>query len=158
TGEDRQVDLAAPLVALLRDLQGHRREEAFRLGTEPPSYVVFSWLPETPRAQDAQKAAKRCRRSMERTLKAAGLGPHFTPHALRHTFCSLRIASGVPPVYVQQQAGHASVEMTVGVYGSWFAATAPGAMDTLAAGVPSTLSGNKSGESGNNREPTGTED
>ena len=49
---------------------------------------------------------------------------------------SLLISEGVSPVYVQQQAGHASVEMTVGVYGSWFAIEAPGAMDRLAAGIP----------------------
>jgi hypothetical protein len=52
-------------------------------------------------------------------------------------------------VYVQQQAGHASVEMTVGVYGSWFAVEAPGAMDRLAAGVPGAQSGNIQGETGN---------
>src|SRR5206468_12236550 len=73
---------------------------------------------------------------MERTLKVAGLAARFTPHSLRHTFCSLLIAARVSPVYVQQQAGHASVEMTVSVYGSWFAVEAPGAMDRLAAGVP----------------------
>src|SRR5206468_3856105 len=73
---------------------------------------------------------------MERTLKVAGLAARFTPHSLRHTFCSLLIAAGVSPVYVQQQAGHASVEMTVSVYGSWFAVEAPGTMDRLAVGVP----------------------
>jgi hypothetical protein len=98
--------------------------------------VVFSWLGEQPGAKEQQKAAKRVRRAMERTLKAAGLPGHFTPHSLRHTFCSLLIGAGVSPVYVQQQAGHASVEMTVGVYGSWFAVEAPGAMDRLATGIP----------------------
>jgi len=33
------------------------------------------------------------------------------------------------------QAGHASVEVTVSVYGSWFTVEAPGAMDRLAVGV-----------------------
>ncbi|HVO12700.1 MAG TPA: tyrosine-type recombinase/integrase [Vicinamibacteria bacterium] len=57
---------------------------------------------------------------------------HFTMHSLRHTFCSLLIAAGVSPVYVQQQAGHADVGFAVRVYGSWFAVTAAGAMDLLA--------------------------
>ena len=105
-------------------------------GGEISPYVVFPWLSERPGEQEQQKAAKRVRRAMERTLKAAGLPAHFTPHSLRHTFCSLLIAGGVSPIYVQQQAGHASVEMTVAVYGSWFAVAAPGAMDGLAAGVP----------------------
>jgi Phage integrase family len=60
----------------------------------------------------------------------------FTMHSLRHSFCSLLISSGVSPVYVQQQAGHAAVGFTVRVYGSWFPATAPGAMDRLANRVP----------------------
>ena len=73
---------------------------------------------------------------MERVLHVARLPRHFTPHSLRHTFCSLLIADSVSPVYVQQQAGHASVEMTVGVYGRRFAFEAPGAMDRLAGGLP----------------------
>ena len=138
TGESRYVDLAGPVVDLLRDIQARRREESMAAGRggEISPYVVLTWLSERPNAKEQQNAAKRVRRSMERTLKAAGLPAHFTPHSLRHTFCSLLIASGVSPVYVQQQAGHASVEMTVGTYGSWFAVAAPGAMDRLAAGVP----------------------
>jgi hypothetical protein len=50
-------------------------------------------------------------------------------------FCSLLISAGESPVRVQQQAGHASVEMTVSVYGSWFPVSAPSAMDRLAAGL-----------------------
>lgn len=136
TGQSRHVDLAAPAVDLLRDLQARRREEAFRQGREVSPWVVFPWLSDKPDAKEAQKAEKRVRRAMERTLHAAGLPGHFTPHSCRHTFCSLLISSGVSPVYVQQQAGHASVEMTVSSYGSWFAAEAPGAMDRLAVGVP----------------------
>ena len=91
---------------------------------------------------------------MERTLKAAGLPSHFTPHSLRHTFCSLLVSSGVSPVYVQQQAGHANVAMTVSVYGSWLAVVAPGAMDRLAAGLPGQ-DGNRTAKDGNiGAEPT----
>ena len=64
-----------------------------------------------------------------------GLSPLGLPFSW-HSFCSLLISSGVSPVYVQQQAGHADVGFTVRVYGSWFPATAPGAMDRLALGVP----------------------
>jgi hypothetical protein len=72
---------------------------------------------------------------MVRTLKAAELPGHFTPHAMRHTFCTLLIASGWSPVYVQQQAGHADVSFTVSVYGSWFPVEQPGAVDELARGA-----------------------
>ena len=82
---------------------------------------------------------------MERVLKLAGLPGHFTPHSLRHTFCSILISGGVSPVYVQQQAGHASVEMTVSVYGSWFAVEFAGTMDRRPRGDSGTQSGNISG-------------
>jgi integrase len=136
TGTERNVDMAAPLVDLLSGILARRREEGFRSGKPLPPRVAFTWVSEKPDAKEQQKAEKRVRRAMERVLKLASLPQHFTPHALRHTFCSLLIASSVSPVYVQQQAGHASVEMTVGVYGSWFAVEAPGAMDRLAVGVP----------------------
>jgi integrase-like protein len=57
-------------------------------------------------------------RRCDRVLKRAGLPGHCTMHSLRHSFCSLLISSGVSPVYVQQQAGHADVSFTVRVYGS----------------------------------------
>jgi type II secretory pathway pseudopilin PulG len=112
-------------------------------------YVAFPWLSVAPDAQEEQKAAKRLLRAMERALKAAGLPQHFNLHSLRHTFCSLLIAQGESPVYVQQQAGHASVEMTVGVYGSWFAMTAPGAMNRLAEGLTGTPVATNPGGGGN---------
>jgi len=69
---------------------------------------------------------------MERVLKTAGLQAHHSPHSCRHTFCSLLIASGVSPRYVQAQTGHASLTMTVDTYGSWIPPQAKGALDTLA--------------------------
>jgi integrase len=126
-----------------------RREESFRSGKPLAPWVVLSWLSEKPGPKEQQRAEKRVRRSMERTLKLAGLPGHFTPHSLRHTFCSILISSGVSPVYVQQQAGHASVEITVSVYGSWFAVEAPGAMDRLAQGAPGASTGNIQAETGN---------
>jgi integrase len=165
SGTERFVEMAGPLAEFLRELLARRREESFRSGSPLSPWVMFPWLSERPTAQEQQRAEKRVRRAMEVCLKAARLPTHFTPHSLRHTFCSLLIASGVSPVYVQQQAGHASVKMTVDVYGSWFAVEAPGAMDRLAAGVPGTrASGNKTAESGNKQAeaeatslpPTGT--
>ena len=145
SGQARNVDMAGPLVEELRAQLARHRAEAFRAGVRRCDYVVFPDLPEKPTAKDEQKAAKRLLRAMETSLKHAGLPGHFSLHSLRHTFCALLIAEGVSPVYVQQQAGHASVNMTVGTYGSWFPVQAPGAMDRLAAGLP----GNTETESGN---------
>ena len=71
------------------------------------------------------------RRAMLRILKAAHLPQHFTPHCLRHTYASILLAEGVSPVYVQEQLGHATIELTVSTYGRWLKKKAPGALDKL---------------------------
>ncbi|MFB3897390.1 MAG: tyrosine-type recombinase/integrase [bacterium] len=49
-------------------------------------------------------------------LEKAGIR-YIKFHSTRHTFCSLLLQQGESPVYVQQQMGHHSIELTVGVYG-----------------------------------------
>jgi integrase len=143
SGEERMLDLADPLAQHLRELRSRRRAQAFAAGRsfDEGERVCGPDLPaEVTRAQ-VGSAVQRPARAMRRVLKRAALPPHFTMHSLRHSFCSLLISSGVSPVYVQQQAGHADVGFTVRVYGSWFPASAPGAMNRLAAGVPGLPSG-----------------
>src|SRR5258708_10281927 len=60
----------------------------------------------------------------------------------RHSFASLLLADGVSPAYVQEQLGHASIELTVGTYGRWLRKKAPGALDRLD-GHPHEESGSK---------------
>src|SRR5262250_2871224 len=71
------------------------------------------------------------RRAMLSLLKKAKLPQHFTPHCLRHTYASILLADGVSPVYVQEQLGHATIELTVSTYGRWLKKKAPGALDRL---------------------------
>ena len=40
----------------------------------------------------------------------------FTPHCLRHTFCTLLYEKGVDPVTAQNQLGHADVKTTLSIY------------------------------------------
>ncbi|RZB34109.1 MAG: hypothetical protein SRB2_03502 [Desulfobacteraceae bacterium Eth-SRB2] len=40
---------------------------------------------------------------------------HF--HDIRHTFASLLLNKGKSPVYVKDQLGHSSIQMTVDIYG-----------------------------------------
>ena len=51
-----------------------------------------------------------------RCLEKAGLR-RIRFHDLRHTFASLLIQNGEPLAYVKEQLGHASIKMTVDVYG-----------------------------------------
>jgi integrase len=77
----------------------------------------------------------------KRCLKVAGLPDHFSPHSLRHSFVTLLLADGVSPAYVQEQAGHASIELTVGTYGRWLRKKAPGALDRLDEVGPEAVGG-----------------
>ncbi|MFV1363553.1 tyrosine-type recombinase/integrase [Mycolicibacterium elephantis] len=67
---------------------------------------------------------------------AAALPPQLKWHALRHTYASLMIAAGRPPLEVARFMGHAKVTTTLGVYAHLFntdgfadAMTALGAME-----------------------------
>jgi integrase len=146
----RTVEMAAALAAVLRDrmpaaarvvsISGDRAPAASVSRYEGPSGPWFCYPELGPPLADGTpdpKAEQRVYRvlygAFRRALKAAGLPSHFTPHSLRHSYASLLIAAGVSPVYVQQQLGHSSIELTVSTYGSWFPARAPGAVDQLAA-------------------------
>jgi integrase len=138
SGDERTVDLAEGLAEHLRGLRAARRAEAFRRGEafDERGRVCCPSLPDEATQREVDRVVQQPKRAMRRVLEKADLPRHFTMHSLRHSFCRLLVSSGVSPVYVQQQAGHADVGFTVRVYGSWFPATAPGAMDRLSAGVP----------------------
>jgi len=42
---------------------------------------------------------------------------HRSLHAMRHTFISLLLQNGESPAYVQKQAGHKSMDLTINVDG-----------------------------------------
>jgi integrase len=52
-----------------------------------------------------------------RLLRAAEVRESVRLHDLRHTFCSLLIAQGANPKYIQGQLGHSSIMMTMDRYG-----------------------------------------
>ena len=76
-----------------------------------------------------------------RTLRRAGLArPGLTPHSTPHSFASWHIAAGRNPKWVQQQLGHASIEITLDVYADHFKlvdadAATPSARAWLATGL-----------------------
>jgi integrase/recombinase XerD len=48
-------------------------------------------------------------KAFKRTLKAAGLPMHHSPHGLRHSVASLLLQQGESIQYVQRMLGHASI-------------------------------------------------
>src|SRR6476660_4912508 len=113
---------------LSETLQFHERtlkEEKLKYGWAE----VPSWLFVTKAGTPLDPA--NLRHAMLRVLKAAKLPEHFTPHCLRHTYASILLSEGVSPVSVQEQLGHATIELTVSTYGRWLKKKAPGALDRL---------------------------
>ncbi|MBN1103592.1 MAG: site-specific integrase [Deltaproteobacteria bacterium] len=60
----------------------------------------------------------RVRRIFKRVLSKAGLR-EIRFHDLRHSFASLLLSQGESPVYVKEQLGHSSIQITVDIYGHW---------------------------------------
>ena len=56
------------------------------------------------------------RRVFKRQLTRAGLR-EIRLHDIRHTFANLLLSDGASPVYVKEQLGHNSIQMTVDIYG-----------------------------------------
>jgi len=125
SGHGRTVDMSQSLTDALVTQELGRRQEKLKYGWAelPP------WLFVTKTGTPLDPA--NVRRAMQSLLKKAKLPLHFTPHCLRHTYASILLADGVSPVYVQEQLGHATIELTVSTYGRWLKKQAPGVLDRL---------------------------
>ncbi len=126
SGHGRSVDLSASVCELVRRRKARDSEAALARGESLGQYV-FSAAKGAGEPMPHVTAQKGCKRA----LTAAGLPGHFSCHSLRHTYASLLLQDGVSPAYVQEQLGHASIELTVGTYGRWLRKRAPGAVDQL---------------------------
>jgi integrase len=125
SGHARTVDTSKALWEALETHERIRLEEKLKY-----SWLQLpEWLFVTKTGTPLDPA--NVRRAMLRVLKAAKLPEHFTPHCLRHTYASILLADGVSPVYVQEQLGHATIELTVSTYGRWLKKLAPGALDRM---------------------------
>jgi integrase len=60
--------------------------------------------------------AANVRREFKAACRAAGIGEHWTPRELRHSFVSLMSSSGVPVEEIARLAGHANTRTTEVVY------------------------------------------
>ena len=111
SGESRRVDMSLELTQALKDLYLDRQLEAAAKGWEDVPEWIF--CNETGGLLHPNNLRDRV---FYRALRVAGLRK-VRFHDLRHTFASLLLQQGESPVYVKEQMGHSSIQITVDLYG-----------------------------------------
>lgn len=111
SGESRRVDMSRELERALKDLYVERQLETAANGWQDMPLWVFCH--ENGGLLDPDTLRKRVFHAI---LKASGLR-RIRFHDLRHTFASLLLQQGESPVYVKEQMGHSSIQVTVDLYG-----------------------------------------
>jgi integrase len=110
-GKIRRVDLSDQLAATLRALLVERKEETLRKGwPEVPDWVFCSETGTSLHKSNFE------RRVFHKLLAKAGLR-RVRFHDLRHTFASRLLQNAESLVYVKDQMGHHSIQVTVDIYG-----------------------------------------
>ena len=108
-GKTRRVDMSDQLIEVMRGLQTNRKREALKDGRG----VVVDWIFHKGGEPIAQNSI---RNVWNRLLLKAGIRRNRL-HDIRHTYASLLLSNGQSPVYVKEQLGHSSIQITVDVYG-----------------------------------------
>ncbi len=111
TDRIRRVDLSDDLGEELKAYRRRLLEAAMKDGRNELPEWVFASGEGTP--LDMHNISKR---EFPKCLAKAGLR-RIRFHDMRHTFASLLIQNGESLAYVKEQLGHASIKMTVDVYG-----------------------------------------
>jgi integrase len=106
----RTIDLSRQTCEMLRQLRAKRAAAALKAG-KPLEPWVFT-MPGGGPLRGAFEA-------MKDVLAEIGFSSHYSPKSLRHTWASIMLSEGESPVWVQQQLGHATLDLTVRVYGRW---------------------------------------
>jgi integrase len=121
----RRVDLSEQLAVVLRILHRQRMEETLRRGWPDVPLWVFCSEKGAPMLE-----ANVRERGFFRTLGKAGLR-RVRFHDLRHTYASLLLQQGESVVYVKDQLGHSSIQITVDTYGHLIPGANKSAVDKL---------------------------
>ncbi|MDY6987943.1 MAG: site-specific integrase [Thermodesulfobacteriota bacterium] len=124
TGKERKVDMSDQLAAELKRLLKQRKKEALQQGLGQVRDAIFHRDGGTLIEQNY------IRRVFKRILAKAELR-EIRLHDLRHTFASLLLSQGESPVYVKEQLGHSSIQITVDVYGHLIPGSNRGAVNKL---------------------------
>ena len=109
TGRNRRVDISDQLMTTLTGLYSKRQKEALSQGKGEVVEAIFH-RHGNPMEQNF------IRRIFKRILTKAGIR-EMRFHDIRHTYASLLLGNGESPVYVKEQLGHSSIQMTVDIYG-----------------------------------------
>jgi integrase len=109
----RRVYLPEGAAAVIEDMRGRVMREAEALDYQGQG--VRDDAPLFPRKTGQHHRQDTARDSMRRTCLRAGV-PLLSPHALRHTFATHRLAEGFDPVTVSKHLGHAQVSTTLNFY------------------------------------------
>jgi integrase len=110
TGKNRRVDMSDQLIDVLKALQTQRKREALKKGYGASDGFIFL------SREDEMLSQNTVRNVFKSILRKAGLRD-IRLHETRHTFASLLLTDGQSPVYVKEQLGHSSIQMTVDIYG-----------------------------------------
>jgi len=127
SGKARKVDMSLQLTNTLDGLLGKIKAEALKREMEKPqeerrkseevlTEVMDGWLFTTPNDGKQLDPNNMRKRVFYRCLDYAELR-RVRFHDLRHTFASLLIQQGESLVYVKDQLGHHSIQITVDTYG-----------------------------------------
>jgi integrase len=109
TGRVRRVDMSDQLIEGLKELYAQRKREALQEGRGEICETIFH-------RGGKHMEQNYIRRVFKQLLTRAGLR-EIRLHDIRHTFASLLLSNGASPVYVKEQLGHTSIQMTVDIYG-----------------------------------------
>jgi len=111
----RWVDLPGPLVAEFRSYVADLRKESLKAGNGGVVDLMFRDPEEKKRYPYSQRKIQSL---VKKICKRAGLDAR-NPHDLRHTYATVLLMAHISPVYVKEQLGHSSIEITVDTYGHW---------------------------------------
>ena len=110
SGESRRVDMSLELTQVLKDLKLERQIDAGASGSDVPPWVFCNENGGLLHPNNLRD------RIFYGLLKKAGLR-QVRIHDMRHSYASLLLQQGESPVYVKEQLGHSSIQITVDCYG-----------------------------------------
>jgi len=136
SGKERRVDMSKQLFDELQSLYETRKLEAMREGKGSEVIeIIFH-------RNGKHLEQNHIRRIFKRILRLAGI-PEMRLHDIRHTYASLLLTNGYSPVYVKEQMGHHSIQITVDTYGHLIPSSNREAVDSLDDATNRNLSATK---------------